>query len=1097
MLLEKMYVRCAIDVDYPSEPRDFILGMIKEINRFSETAIVEFFDLLGLNIYYNIPATIEFPLSRLQHCRVSKDTLVSYNGRRYIIAEHTVNKSTGYFWYYVISEDNTIKYLCESDITASFNAGAVSPISQLKQYEFQNPVWYFGRKSVLKTTRAIENAFYGFNLLAGCKIFLKPHQLKTVQRCLSDKTCRYMLADEVGLGKTIEAASVLKIYLSNKHNKKVLIYVPDALLEQWKTELAFKFGLFIGKDKNNNILEIKPYSLSLSNYLVYDFVVMDEVHSLLNHREKYNQAMAVSKSSENVIMLSATPVQSRNEEYHRLLSLIQPEKYEHMPKEDFLSLLELQSRIIRKVHSLLECLTDYKEAIEDSDHEHTDDTEEAFDELLEVIEEIYDKTSDEIIESEMEQLSYEAPDFSLPQINKLVSYICEAYQFEKCVIRNRRKSDDENIREMKSIPYDMDCDFNHSENRIYRLLSDWISSLHANETTYKNIILPLVNAFFSSSAAFLEKVKTFPTQVPDDIVEWANKWVLEEQSTVVKIKSIMENPFDSYSRLVAICDYIEQEAFDKKVVVFTHFITTHKLYRQAFINLFGKSHCAFFCKDMNADELEVDTYRFQNNPDCRIMLLDETGGEGRNFQNADELICIDIPWNANTLEQRIGRLDRIGRDKRKAVVSVVVHSSDTVEQNLLDVWDRGLKLFTKAQSGLEIVMNDIDSQIQAAIMDDFKFGLAAIIDDMIAEIEVIKKKVKEERHFDIAAYQHKYTNSLIERSIEKYNESETDLFRSSMMSWASLAGFNGKMVSEDIIRFSTSSFSMRSAYNTMLVPPNMELMIGEKLNQLQNRVRILNGDKEIKKNPDVVLGTFNRELALKSDYLHFFAPGDALYDSIVQNAASAYKGKCCAIAMESSIDWEGFLFSWIVLPDELLLLKNNIQLASINSYRCFISSDMINIPVSITQEMSGNEDAVRNEILQLENTRNSELKNCIAHFGRRSLSNDFLGIKQKYMISNLNWFKERYPSVVWQDKIKDVYTIAKHRARNEIKKMVRKNALVDELDQNLSSAKASSEFFGYHIDVERETAKNQVIISAFSNPKVQLDSVCYVRMMKR
>ena len=388
-----MYVRCAIDVDYPSEPRDFILGMIKEINRFSETAIVEFFDLLGLNIYYNIPATIEFPLSRLQHCRVSKDTLVSYNGRRYIIAEHTVNKSTGYFWYYVISEDNTIKYLCESDITASFNAGAVSPISQLKQYEFQNPVWYFGRKSVLKTTRAIENAFYGFNLLAGCKIFLKPHQLKTVQRCLSDKTCRYMLADEVGLGKTIEAASVLKIYLSNKHNKKVLIYVPDALVEQWKTELAFKFGLFIGKDKNNNILEIKPYSLSLSNYLVYDFVVMDEVHSLLNHREKYNQAMAVSKSSENVIMLSATPVQSRNEEYHRLLSLIQPEKYEHMPKEDFLSLLELQSRIIRKVHSLLECLTDYKEAIEDSDHEHTDDTEEAFDELLEVIEEIYDKVS--------------------------------------------------------------------------------------------------------------------------------------------------------------------------------------------------------------------------------------------------------------------------------------------------------------------------------------------------------------------------------------------------------------------------------------------------------------------------------------------------------------------------------------------------------------------------------------------------------------------------------------------------------------------------------------------------------------------------------
>ena len=63
--------------------------------------------------------------------------------------------------------------------------------------------------------------------------------------------------------------------------------------------------------------------------------------------------------------------------------------------------------------------------------------------------------------------------------------------------------------------------------------------------------------------------------------------------------------------------------------------------------------------------------------------------------------------------------------------------------------------------------------------------------------------------------------------------------------------------------------------------------------------------------------------------------------------------------------------------------------------------------------------------------------------------------------------------------------------------MVRIKELADELNQNLSSAKASAEYYGYHIDVERETAKNQVIFTAFSKPKVQLDSVCYVRMIKR
>ena len=72
-----------------------------------------------------------------------------------------------------------------------------------------------------------------------------------------------MIADEVGLGKTIEAASVIKVYLSDKKKKRVLICVPDALTEQWKTELAFKFKLFDGENINGNIIDILPISCIL------------------------------------------------------------------------------------------------------------------------------------------------------------------------------------------------------------------------------------------------------------------------------------------------------------------------------------------------------------------------------------------------------------------------------------------------------------------------------------------------------------------------------------------------------------------------------------------------------------------------------------------------------------------------------------------------------------------------------------------------------------------------------------------------------------------------------------------------------------------
>ena len=83
----------------------------------------------------------------------------------------------------------------------------------------------------------INNSLYGFNVIAGCKIFLKTHQLRTIMRCLQDRTCRNMIADEVGMGKTIEALAILKVFLKDNHHSKILIVVPDALVEQWRTEI--------------------------------------------------------------------------------------------------------------------------------------------------------------------------------------------------------------------------------------------------------------------------------------------------------------------------------------------------------------------------------------------------------------------------------------------------------------------------------------------------------------------------------------------------------------------------------------------------------------------------------------------------------------------------------------------------------------------------------------------------------------------------------------------------------------------------------------------------------------------------------------------
>ena len=90
------------------------------------------------------------------------------------------------------------------------------------------------------------------------------------------------------------------------------------------------------------------------------------------------------------------------------------------------------------------------------------------------------------------------------------------------------------------------------------------------------------------------------------------------------------------------------------------------------------------------------------------------------FQCADYIVHIDLPWDANMIEQRIGRLDRLERDPSRPIVhSVVIYTLETFEEALFNFWNEGLKIFTQSLSGMEIIMKEINSEIISAIQNDF------------------------------------------------------------------------------------------------------------------------------------------------------------------------------------------------------------------------------------------------------------------------------------------------------------------------------------------------------------------------------------------
>ena len=1078
-----MFVRCAIDNE--EYARDYAMGKVKSINDFSELVGVEFYDITGVGVFYPKPENKQYSMDCVSHCKIRNGVTVQYKRKKYVIKDGRINKNDGLYYYYMKSEDDAIEYVPEAVLECSYNDGFVRPIEQLKQYEFQNPMWFCGRSVVSKTMHIINNSLYGFSEIAGCKIYLKTHQLRTIMRCLQEGVCRNMIADEVGMGKTIEALAVLKVFLKDNHKAKVLIIVPDALIEQWRTELAYKFKILEGKDVNGNDICLAGMS-KINNLLFdYDFVIADEVHKYLQDSFMFRSLLSLSRRTRNILMLSATPVQRRQDEYKKLLQLVQPSKYTSMTDEKFSELLELQGDVVRRVHEALEDLDSYLEEIEDSDNEHTEDTEDVFEDVMDSLERINKLINDDVFGDICEKIEYDSDDFGVGKIQGAIAYVCENYQFEKSIIRNRRNEDEDyNEREVVEIPYDMQTNFNNTEYTLYKELAAWIEIQNLDYDSFVGKYKKLVSAFFSSATAFESIVSNGEYNVNNEILQLAKKWKQEEQFTIKKLSSYMEDPTDYLSRINNIVDYIDQEAYGKKVLVFTNFDETFGLYREIFEKYFGKEHCAFFSKNMDTDERELGAYRFETDDNYWILLSDETGGEGRNFQNADILVHIDIPWSANDLEQRIGRLDRIGRKYGKSVTSVVCYSQETLEEDLYKFWNEGIGIFTKSQSGLEIIMNSMDEKIIRAVCNDFKYGLIGIIEEVEKELLDLKEIIKRERYFDVAEYKYQTINRLMDDTREMYVTNEKQLFADAMMRWSSLSGFNGSRRGENMIRFDASSFSLKSAYNSLFVPPDIRLMISDRINQLQNRVRSMNGERIMHGDVNYVQGTFDRQFGLENDYIHFFAPGDAIFDSIVKNAIGSYKGTCAAFACNADIDWKGFVFIWAVYPDEFSLIEQGISTHIIDKYRGFMPIEQFQCAISLKEQDSITEENVLkvfNYLISSESVNRKKFQ----HLGSRS------GLRP-----NIDLFTEMYPQEKWERIVDYVYTEAAENAKKKIGSKLKKqlSMLKIELMRSTAAKKATSNFYKGSDD-KRDEQINDIILKCFSRPKMILDSVCYVRMI--
>ncbi|QTE70312.1 DEAD/DEAH box helicase family protein [Clostridiales bacterium FE2011] len=1059
-------------------PRMFVLGMVREVDDMAASVRVKFFDLFDSKYIYGWAlARDTFDLKDVNRamspagfpCRVrAGENLV----RGKVLMSLFGSDKEDYCYYVVELDGGELKRYTENQVLLDFTGVDFSPLRAMGNYEFQNPTWFVSRYTVSSTMHVLNNAIYGFRALAGCRTFLMTHQVTTVLRCLQSDHIRYMLADEVGMGKTIEACSIIKIQKEKNRKYRTAYIIPDQLVGQWRFELSSKFA--IEADVTGDEISAKcrdviiPLSelrenMNLFDCDHYDMIIVDETHKILRDNDQYNRVQMLSASHENILLLSATPVTGRREEYKRLLSLLDPNRYLNMPDDQFETLVDKQQELGDRLYDLYNWLGDYDENAEA---------------MIQELKNLNELLADDELTKMLDPINTATFDKGKAAVQRILAYICEEYRMEKNIIRNRRGVLTLAERKLRVVSYEMAGDqVSYPEyNTVYELIN-WMEN---NRDTLTDVeFRDLLGAAYSSPWA-LKRVLEQYRDLPVDLYEAIDGWMVAAEAEIDSLDVVLDDPDKIRGRLVLAFDYLDQETDlanttkDFKAVVFTSYSQTMTKFAEICRKRLGNDAVAVLANGMRHDELEEQATRFQTESACRLIICDPIGIEGRNLQSADLLLHLDTPWDIGQIEQRIGRLDRIGRKADRDVLSIVVHSENTIEEQLFTLWNDAIGVYTHSLCGLEIILDSILDMVMKAIRADMHYGLRDAMEDIRSEKDELDMELMREQYFDMASIQFHPLQVTIQNMLNVYQNKEDTIFAEAMMSWASQAGFVGRRekdiegVSNEIVEFTSGKFSPKANTNAFFIPPKWDFY----------RIK-----------QDAITGTFNRSMAIRQEHLLFFAPGDQVFDHIVSNALTCPRGRTCAVELISApFNYRGLVLIWNVEPNMYYLYKHGIDPILMAKFRAYLPLEQI---MTIWPEYEGYEDVTTTMLDELFRQKwlfrdNDDCK----HLGKRKFDS-------KLGFSRLEKFMDDYPPIIWKNWLKEAYKGCEAKAREEVRNNMDIETARAEASRIIYAQEAVEHFYGQKTDRERDLQKKyDCVMKALEGFQLRLDAMIYLRAEK-
>lgn len=558
------------------------------------------------------------------------------------------------------------------------NIQLARPLDRLLAAQIESKEWYDLRiEALLMQSRMATSPLRG---LIGPRVGLIPHQLYIAHEVGRRLAPRVLLADEVGLGKTIEAGLIIHQQLQTGRSERILILVPDSLQYQWMIEMRRRFNLNFSLFDLTRTASIKEHDEDTNPFLTeqciiasidllldhadlkqqaldagFDLLVIDEAHHLTWHEDpetgvgvgndRYDLVAEFAGQTAGVLLLTATPEQLGVDSHFARLRLLDPQRFDTL--EHFLQEEDQYSETAKIAEVLMsdEPITEQHQTV-----------------LL------------ELLGHEVEQDS----DARYKAINELL----DRHGTGRILFRNTREA---------------------------------ISGFPGRDCIPAPLLAP---EHWPTTGKLREQMWFEETQLD-------GAWMEHD------------------SRLPWLMEILRKDLKHKKVLLIARSGPVVEALETA-LRIHGGIRTAMFHEGMSLLERDqAAAYFAEDGYGAQILLCSEIGSEGRNFQFASDLILFDLPSNPDVLEQRIGRLDRIGQQNRIQIH--VPYFEDTAQERMFRWYNEALNIFSNISPTAQTLQENHIVALKDCLLDDQGFEFEELLEQVNSERLLLEDELQSGR----------------------------------------------------------------------------------------------------------------------------------------------------------------------------------------------------------------------------------------------------------------------------------------------------------------------------------------------------------------